>query len=203
MIIRDRLVLIPDWIQDMLRSYNLTLDALTDTAKLSRILMKEDLSYYVVLHKLMQMHLFKPLISTLPLVDHTMLQSAKSYGYGSTSAATMLANSADYQLTDLTRTLSPSQQAQYCIKGMLRRSATIDLNDIGLNQYVFELVPIKDGIHGLKIKQIDSARSYGEQYSEACDKALDFIQHYYDFESVALTPIFSEFVRVSSGLVRI
>lgn len=203
MAIRDRLVLIPEWIQDMLRSYNLTLDALTDTAKLSRILMKEDLAYYILLHKLMQAHLFKPLIDTLPLVDHTTLQSAKSYGYGTTPAANMLANSIDYQLAELTRTLTPNQQAQYCLKGMLRRSATIDLNDIGLNQYVFELVPIKDGVHGLKIKQIDAARSYGEQYSEACDNALDFIQHYYDFESVALTPIFSEFVRVSSGLVRI
>jgi hypothetical protein len=156
--------------------------------------MKEDLAYYILLHKLMQAHLFKPLIDTLPLVDHTILQSAKSYGYGTTPAANMLANSVEYQLAELTRTLTPNQQAQYCLKGMLRRSATIDL---------FELVPIKDGVHGLKIKQIDAARSYGEQYSEACDNALDFIQHYYDFESVALTPIFSEFVRVSSGLVRI
>ena len=85
------------------------------------------------------------------------------------------------------------------IEASLSRQNKRPLEEIRLNDYVFELISLREKVYGMRLVRADPTRSYEEQRAEAISRSIELLLGYYQFQDIARTPLFCELVRISEN----
>lgn len=201
MALPDKLVLVPLWVEELFKSYNIPLHQLTNLKTLAGILMKEDLARLIQLHTLMPASFFKHVFDTFTVVD-LLGDALRSPNYqADKEKGEPYAVAVDHACLLMSMDMSDPRTQQSLVMRLMAGSRELrDDTPMAVNQYVFNVTSLKEGLYGIRLVKIDPLRTYLDQYHEELDKLLALLQHAYSFEQVAQVPVFGEYLRVGCGM---
>lgn len=195
-----KLVLVPGWVEKALSSVNEPLTSLLDLDRLSSILSKEDVTFYVYLNESLFKKIHPFVHETFPLLYLTdKVMSGVTTNFTSDEFMNLYerveAENQDPELELLTDSLLTGE--------------TEDQNK-EWEKYLYEIFPIQDNVMGYRLKEIPSLKEKEASQIEivqahfrAIDETIKRMLTYLSFEDVARTKIFSQFIRISRHAVSV
>lgn len=203
MSINARLVIMPVWLLRSLEADGLSRAHVLDVTSLARILSVNDVAFYVALNEYLFDKMPKAIRQTfmsLSLLNNTHAMPDNHGNVATTEAA-------DALCARLRRKVDEYYMAEFQDPKEINPRHLIDklaYHEISNNsdrvdsvdQYLFEVVLLKDDIYGITFKPHDPETALGGQLVKSYDDLLRLLQGIHGFTNVAGTEAFSEYVNL-------
>lgn len=186
-----RMVLIPAWLEEAIKAAKVPLNTVLDTVKLSSIVSKDDVAFYIDVNNRLYPKMFQPVSQTVP--------PKELYPFGNRDGDQALRELQDY----LTRRLENRQLEEPEIPphAMLQHMPIhgVEGNGVGNNSqdYIFEVFQLDGDVLGMRVAlKREDETSIGQDV-RSYNAFIQQLSQYLEFETIATTPAFNEYVRLS------
>lgn len=203
--LQARLIILPVWLKKTLEANHLGLSSSLDAVSLTRILSVNDVSFYVALNEYLFDKIHPGIHKTFMPFDflgegNTVLHDSKG--------GILRKEDVDAMRAKLRKKVNEYYMADFQDPKDINPRHLIDLlayNEISeiqgekdsIDDYVFDIVLLKDNVYGIIFKHRDKDLPIGPQQIESYDKALDLLIGIHGFEQMAATAAFNEYVALS------
>lgn len=198
MTLKVQLVILPAWLEDALKSNNMTsVDAL-DLMSLSRILSLQDVAFYRAIHNELYGKIYEGIRTTFQPLNLSDASGALTRPYPNGNrpspeeVATFMTR-LDRCYFDNMTAATPTGKAML---SALPHEAAYEHTRDGINEYLFEVFPIKDDYYGIRFSIPDPQRGLATQLIECYDRVISMLLGHYSFEDIASTSLFCDYTRL-------
>lgn len=200
-----RLVILPQWLLIALEANNLTKEHALDVTSLQRVFSLQDVGFYVAINT----YLFEQINASIrDSFDRFDLISENNVRLSDNHGQTMPADQAsklrqklfrivdEYYVSDFTdpKKVSPQYLTDKLSYDEVSRETS--MAEITEN-YLFDVVLIKDDIYGITYRRRDESISQLPQLIKCYDNLLKLLSGIHGFQAVAGTPVFNEYAALS------
>lgn len=199
------LVLVPHWLEEVVKRSQYPLEAVLDVVTLKRILSQKDLSFYYAinvaffekLHKGLQ-KTFKPFNFSQDSLKNTLTQRDGSRPTKEQVDEIMTNIQRDaFDVNVISETFPLASDVVSLIPYLSNPENEGDALSVG---YAFDVFYLKDDVYGVRFKRLDGKSSLNEQLIECYDNVIALLCASYAFEEVAKSASFQEFVALSRNV---
>lgn len=213
--IKASLLLLPRWLEDAIAKSGENISIATDLTKLSRILTAEDVAFYISINKIFNTYgnqwssFVSDLRETFLLTDiNSMTNDARHHAPQSND----LING--YTIEEYLENVNKRSDAHILmnelgtaesLSTLLSVYVTINRSNPTGNNYVYELVELRENVYGLRIRHLNAEEEASliensiDDINVYCyDTVLAYLSKFYALSELAQTSLFGSFVRITS-----
>lgn len=213
--IKASLLLLPQWLENAIAKSGENISIATDLTKLSRILTAEDVAFYISINKIFNTYGNQWSAFVSDLRESFLLTDINS-----------MTNDARHQAPQSNDPINGYTIEEYLENVNKRSDAHILMNELGTaeslstllsayvtinrssstgNNYVYELVELRENVYGLRIRHLNAEEEASliensiEDINVYCyDTVLAYLSKFYALSELAQTSLFGSFVRITS-----
>lgn len=213
--IKASLLLLPQWLENAIAKSGENISIATDLTKLSRILTAEDVAFYISINKIFNTYgnqwseFVSDMRGSFLLTDiNSMTNDARIQAPQSND----LING--YTIEEYLENVNKRSDAHLLmnelgnaesLSTLLSMYVTINRSTPTGNNYVYELVELRENVYGLRIRQLNAEEeaslienSITDINVYCYDTVLAYLSKFYALSELAQTSLFGSFVKIAS-----
>ena len=201
------LVIVPAWLDAAIQSNKFVKESLLDLMSLSSILSQNDVAFYTSVNMFLFDSIHSPLRETFtPFAFYNEPSKNSMLRHDGTRPAPAEVNAFYEKVRELSFNRFGVEYGQPDARSFLAllpyNSQQAEISTNVEMEYLFEAFHIKDMIFGIRFVLRDPTKPYTEQLTKCYQRLLGLLISHSTFETVAETPIFSEFVKLSRDHIK-
>lgn len=194
-----KLVLIPGWIEDALKASKVPLNAVLDLKKLSSILSKDDVAYYIATHDALLRKLFPVLANSFTVYDLFPWEGRNNNAFSKEELSLFQQTISNATLSNTGNSIPLYKAISAIPSTPVSATEQVEFGN-AVNDYTFDIFELADGVAAIRPKLKEAGYSYTQQDRETYRAVIGFLCQYDTFENIATLPLFNHYTKLTYQL---